>query len=254
MSFARFRDVLATSADVSDPRLLMGTERGVEVRYAPFDYVNPAAKVVILGITPGRSQANLAIASARAALSKGLTDEETLRIAKGHASFGGKMRGPLIRVLDSAGIAGALGIETCATLWSKDIGLVQFASALRYPVFVGDADYNGTPKMGARPLLRELLVSETARELASLPDAVVVPLGPKVSYACDLLVKAGLLDRERVIDGVPHPSGSNNENVNYFVSAQPGGVVSNRRKAFTLDERRASVDAAVAAWKERMAS
>ena len=41
---------------VRDPNLLMDTSGSVKVYYAPFEYINPSARIVLVGITPGPTQ------------------------------------------------------------------------------------------------------------------------------------------------------------------------------------------------------
>ena len=49
--------ILAYRGDALAAELLMASSGPISVYYAPFDWVNPAARVVIVGITPGRKQA-----------------------------------------------------------------------------------------------------------------------------------------------------------------------------------------------------
>ena len=53
-----------TKAD--SPTLLLGAQGPLSIYYAPFDALNPQARVVLVGITPGRTQANNALAEALA--------------------------------------------------------------------------------------------------------------------------------------------------------------------------------------------
>lgn len=41
---------------VRDPRLLMDASGDVKIYYAPFEYMNPSARIVLVGITPGPTQ------------------------------------------------------------------------------------------------------------------------------------------------------------------------------------------------------
>ena len=45
--------------------------RNISCYYAPFDYVNKEAKIILVGITPGATQMNRSLNAARAALEKG---------------------------------------------------------------------------------------------------------------------------------------------------------------------------------------
>ena len=46
-----------TDSDTLRGKLLLAKESNIEVRRAPFEYINPQAWVVIVGITPGSSSA-----------------------------------------------------------------------------------------------------------------------------------------------------------------------------------------------------
>jgi hypothetical protein len=47
---------IRSEADVARPELLLAQAGRLKIYYCPFDYVNPLAKVVIVGITPGLHQ------------------------------------------------------------------------------------------------------------------------------------------------------------------------------------------------------
>ena len=51
-----------------DERLLMERSGPLDIFYAPFDYLNRDAKIVIIGITPGLQQMTNAIRAARTEL------------------------------------------------------------------------------------------------------------------------------------------------------------------------------------------
>jgi hypothetical protein len=54
----------------------------LEIYYAPFDYINRAAKIMLLGITPGYTQMEIGYRQARSALVAGLSMDEVCRAAK----------------------------------------------------------------------------------------------------------------------------------------------------------------------------
>lgn len=62
-----------------DPELLLWQEAPLSVFYAPFDWVNTAARVMLIGITPGYFQASEALRETQRCLRAGFTNEETLR-------------------------------------------------------------------------------------------------------------------------------------------------------------------------------
>lgn len=252
MAFERYRSALLITRDVHNPTLLIAEEGSLSVRYAPFDHVNPSAKIVILGITPGEVQANEAIRTARAALQRGLPDAEAMHLAKAAASFAGSMRANLVAMLDHIGIAKALDIASTASLWSSNLRLVQFASALRYPVFKASKNYTGSnPGMTSSGLLRKQLLAHTGTELASLPNALVVPLGPAVVEACRWLTTEGCLSQDRLIEGIPHPSGANGERIAYFMGRKERAALSSQTDSAKLDAGRQNAIETVRAWTQR---
>ncbi|MGV3576322.1 MAG: hypothetical protein ACO1O4_14440 [Devosia sp.] len=190
----------------------------VRVVYAPFDHVASHAKLVVVGITPGAAQASAALAEARKHLAAGLPITEVLRRAKLIASFsGGAMRNNLVSMLDAIGVADLFSLSSTDALFTPGAEHVHFTSALRYPVFIDGQNYNGNPDMIRTPILREIVEKHLAEEAALLPNAVWLPLGPKPQAALLHLAGAGLLDRSRILAGLPHPSGANAERVAVFL-------------------------------------
>ncbi len=61
---------------VRDPRLLMDASGDVKIYYAPFEYINPSARIVLVGITPGPTQMVNANNEARRALQAGKPSTE----------------------------------------------------------------------------------------------------------------------------------------------------------------------------------
>jgi hypothetical protein len=96
------RDVIAAMDPVAadDPRLLLWEDGALSVYYAPWDWVNTTAKVMLVGITPGAYQATEALREAQACLRAGCSSEETLRRAAAVGSFSGPMRMHLVTMLD----------------------------------------------------------------------------------------------------------------------------------------------------------
>lgn len=180
-----------------------------EVFYAPFDYVNPNARIMIVGVTPGWTQMEAAFVEARAALASGSSDEEALKRVKRAAAFAGSIRTNLVSMLDDIGVATALGISSTSELFGvQEEHLLQATSMLRYPIFNEGKNYSGTPPVSSAPLLVEQLNSFRT-ELSVVGSALIVPLGKSVTAVMSDLVKAGLLDARRCLFGLPHPSGAN---------------------------------------------
>jgi hypothetical protein len=229
----------ATSAELQGGDLLqkfiLEQQGSLTVTYAPFDHIALRADLVLVGITPGRTQAINAIVAGSAALKAGKGYAEASRLAKFTGSFSGPMRTNLVSMLDHIGLASAFGIATCANLFDPEYERVHFTSALRYPVFVGNANYNGTPDILKTPVLKSMIDGCLADEAQRLSNAVWLPLGPQPARALDNLCKRGLLDRRRVLEGLPHPSGANAERISYFTGRKARRLLSSKTNSETLD-------------------
>ncbi|KIV66981.1 hypothetical protein SZ54_2334 [Rhizobium sp. UR51a] len=97
-------------------------------------------------------------------------------------------------MLDSIGVNGLFGLKTTADLFAQGAEHVHFMSALRYPVFVNGKNYNGTPDMLKTPILRQMIDMHLAEEVALLPKALWLPLGPKAELALQHLASRGLVE------------------------------------------------------------
>lgn len=217
-------------------KLLLAREGNLDVCYAPFEYINPAARVVIVGITPGRTQMLNAIKEARRQLDQGAGSHEALKAAKQTGAFSGAMRPNLVGLLDGVGLNRWLGIASCDALFTSASHLVQTASVLRNPVFVGGENYNGAPNMTKHPLLQKQLLSQFGEDIKALPNAVFIPLGDKVAEALHYLSCKGLLNQDRILDGLPHPSGANAERIAYFLGKKNRESLSSKTNPEKLDK------------------
>jgi hypothetical protein len=243
--FSRFAPVirsLSTAELDGAPSLFekmrIGRSDKLEVCYAPFEYINPMARVVLVGITPGNTQMVNALREARRQLDHGASAEAALKAAKTTGAFSGAMRPNLTGLLDAVGIHRWLGIESCTELFGAAAHLVQTASVLRNPVFIDGGNYNGTPNMTRHPLLREQLLTYFGEDMAGLRKAIFIPLGDKVAEALHFLGDEGLLEKERILDGLPHPSGANAERIAYFLGRKAKHALSAKTNANKLDEAR----------------
>lgn len=250
--FERFAPVIRTlsvaelnGASSLNSKLSLARDGNLEVCYAPFEFVNPRARVVIVGITPGRTQMLNALKEARRQLDKGADAITSLIAAKQTGGFSGPMRPKLIELLDSIGIQRWLGIHSCNELFGVAAHLVQTASVLRYPVFIDGGNYNGTPNMTKHPLLREQLISHFGEDVKALPNAVFLPLGDKVGDALHFLAKQGLLDGDRIISGLPHPSPANAERIAYFLGNKKREELSVKTNPEKIDMARKEIMARV---------
>ncbi|SFQ05178.1 hypothetical protein [Tranquillimonas alkanivorans] len=224
-------------------RMASGLHRGkrLDVAYAPFDHVNREARVVIVGITPGRQQMANALLECHRQLRAGADPSRALAAAKVHASFSGPMRANLVAMLDDIGVARLLGLETTAALWEEASDLVHFTSALRYPVFVDNKNYSGAPSMLQVPQLRQELETWFGAEMLDLRDALFVPLGPKVGEALAWLAPRLGVSEDRILTGLPHPSGASGERIAYFLGRKPAELLSAKTNATRLDAARSDL-------------
>ena len=237
------------SVDLDNRAITLDQDGGLRVAYAPFDHIARDAKVVIVGITPGRVQATNALTAARRALRTGKSVPEALAEAKLTGSFSGPLRANLVAMLDAIGVAEHLGVGTTAELFRPGSQDVHFTSALRYPVFVGGQNYNGTPDMLRTPLLRRMVETHLAEEARMLPDALWLPLGPRPEAALRHLSEQGLLDRKRIVGGLPHPSGANAERIAVFLGRKSPDLASRQTNAAKLLNAFKTLSAQIAALK-----
>lgn len=186
--------------------LNLGREKSFTAAYAPFDWVNERADIVLVGVTPGLRQATDALVSLRRKLRDGATIEQAAEEAKAHASFAG-MRTLAARLMDSLGLAEAFGLASCEALFGSAAGRVHSTSVLRYPVLNRGKNFSGDKRIMDRPMLRAMVEEHLVPELAALPRAWIVPFGVNALLVLEALVVAGELDGDRVLGGVLHPSG-----------------------------------------------
>lgn len=246
--FARYESaVRAYAGDPCPSSLLLDQDGPLSVHYSPFDWVNARAKVVVVGITPGKVQAANALAEAKRNLLAGAPTAEVLRRAKLTGAFSGAMRPNLTALLDCIGLPKWLGLRSTDELFGSASELLQTASVLQYPVFLNGENYNGTPDITKTPLLRRLLIEHFGAIAKSLPEAVFIPLGPVPTRALAWLRSEGHLPRGRSLEGLPHPSGANAERIAYFLGRKPRAELSAKTDPVKLDTARTSLQTAVSA-------
>lgn len=198
--------------DLLSKEFLYAKDGKVEVYWAPFDYINKKAKVIILGITPGFTQMEMAFNYVRRHINE--VDYEYEKVfcdAKKQASFGGTvMRRNLIEMLDGIGLQELLHIPSCDQLFNKKHDLLHTTSVLRYPVFIEGENYGGSnPKILSNEIFLRMIDGLLVPELNSLKDAVIIPTGKAVSDVLKNLVDEGKIQNDNILFNFPHPSGAN---------------------------------------------
>lgn len=202
-----------------DLGLLLWHDGPLSAFYAPWDWVNTSAKIMLVGITPGAAQAAKGLREAQRCLREGLANEETLRRANAVGSFSGPMRANLVTMLDGIGLGGVLGIDSTARLFDTHPHLAAKTSAISYPVFVNGQNYGGgNPSLIRHPALRSLVRASLGPRVAMAAGALVIPLGTAAQDAVMLPTADGLLDRGRCLLGFPHPSGANGWRVRQYTA------------------------------------
>jgi hypothetical protein len=224
--FNQYARVIA-AGDYSDrdERLRIAQEGSLSVYYAPLEGINAAARVVLVGLTPGPTQMMNALREATRQLRAGATPMVAIAAAKARAAFSGEpMRSNLFRQLDNWGVHRWLGLATSAELFATHRHLMQTTSLLCYPVFQDGRPYVGSPAILTTPLLKRHLERYFLSRLAQLQDAQFIPLGTPVATVFRNLVEGGAVPAERVLSGVLHPSGNNTYRINWLTgprSSQP---------------------------------
>ncbi|MEG3754153.1 hypothetical protein [Psychromonas arctica] len=225
-----------------DPSLKMYSDNKLSVYYSPFEHINTRAKIVICGITPGKTQSSEAIAIAQHGLNTGLDFTTIQKRAKQAASFKG-FRKPLSSMLDLVGLNKKLNIDSCHDLFSDCSYLVHYTSAVRYPVVLSNGNnYNGTPRVSKHPFLVSMLDTYLAEEVHTLgEDCLWLPLGKAATEALEYLVSTGVLNSKQLLSGLPHPSGANAERIAYFLGNKPKEKLSVKVNPDTLDSAKSSL-------------
>ena len=216
------RDRTLKRDDLLTEDFLMSRSGKIEVYYAPHnEYLNPNAKVMIIGLTPGFTQMKIAVREAQSALEAGLTDEEICKKAQEAARFAGSMKMNLIDMLNAIDLHQQLNLSSCVALFHEHQLLLHTTSLLRFPVFVKKKNYSGAnPNLLSNPMLREAALTFVLEEIEMLSDTLIIPLGKTVEGVLDYLVQAGTLDANRCLWGFPHPSGANGHRHKQFADHQ----------------------------------
>lgn len=227
-----------SSASHIPSEFLLAKEGALRAHYIPFESLNLQAKVVLVGITPGMTQWKNAVAEAQRQVLAGATPAQTCIAAKRTGAFSGPMRPNLVNLLDAIGLQRWLCIDTCESLFGSDAGMIHTTSVLRHPVFADDKNYNGKPNILKTSFLQQQVLEHFAEEVAQLPDALYIPLGPVVNETLLWLAKRGVLNKENVLSGLPHPSGANAERISYFLGKKLRAELSAKTNPDMLDMAR----------------
>lgn len=187
------------------------------------------------------------MAEAQRAALEGATVEEVLRRARSTGAFSGAMRSNLAALLDSVGLHRWLGLPTSSDLFGANSGLLQTSSVLQFPVFLDGGNYNGSPDPTKHPLLREMVLQHFGQMCAQLSGAVFIPLGPVPTKVLAWLATQGAISPDRLVVGLPHPSGANAERISYFLGKKLRSDLSPKTDPERLDAAKSELIRRVAA-------
>ncbi|HAK42608.1 MAG TPA: hypothetical protein DCM59_07765, partial [Clostridium sp.] len=116
---------------------LIEKEKDIEIYYAPHnEYINPKAKIFIVGITPGFQQMSTAISEARRMLEITNDINEIQYRCKIAGRFSGSLRKNIISMLDDIKLNEFLGLVSCSELFKDKDYLLHTVSLIPYSVFV----------------------------------------------------------------------------------------------------------------------
>lgn len=224
--FKKFKPFLCETKPNADypETLKMFEVEALSVYYSPFDYVNKDARLTIVGITPGHTQAEKMNLEAVRLMKTGCSDKQILKLCKPVGSFSGTLRTLLVTQLNFFKFNEYLGIKDCASIFDKDSHLVNYTSIYKFPVFYNDGkraqlNFNGGSKQGSKTARKELLSyfkDYASAEFKAVSNSIIVPLGPVVEKIMqDMNFSQDI--QERITPKILHASGNNQTRIAYLI-------------------------------------
>lgn len=205
---------------VKATKFSLGQEGKYSLQYTPFEYINHDAKLVIVGITPGNNQLDLAYQTVQELLKSGRPEEEVLIEAMKVGAFGGKSMKPnLLKILRHFQFEKLLGIDDIETMWGVNAELLHSTSVVPHAAFKNGKQFNGSfNEVLASPLLKGCFFDcfvPSVREITG--EALFIALGPCPQAALDWCVKEGALRQEQVLGSFCHPSSASGSATRYYL-------------------------------------
>lgn len=206
-----YRDIIGRKGEsaVRSEETLLASDGRDELYYIPFEWTNPQARLVVVGITPGPNQMELAYRTASSKIKVGLGDLEILKAAKAHGAFGSAtMRPNLVKMMNHFGFADLFDVEDAADFWDRRSDVFLGTSVIPHAAF-----RNGKPFAGSfDDVMKSKIFSECFHvdfvpSLKDIPgDARFVALGETPLRALSWCVRYGKLKEEQVLGAFAHPS------------------------------------------------
>ena len=185
---------------IINSKFLIIAENNIKIYYAPFDYVNSKAKIMIVGITPGLQQMLQSF--------QVINDGKSLKEVKDLSSFKGSMRTTLIKYMDALKVNKKLKIKSCESLFDLHSKYLHTTSLVKYPVFDKGRNYSGSNIL-KKELLLNFIEKNFLKELKIHQNSIIIPLGNTVSSTIRYLNEKYNLKLSCFLEGFPHPSGAN---------------------------------------------
>ncbi|MDC3383083.1 hypothetical protein OAW21_00460 [Candidatus Pelagibacter ubique] len=185
---------------VINNKFLINKEGNIKIYYAPFDYVNSKAKIMIVGITPGLQQMLQSF--------QVINDGKSLKEVKDLSSFKGSMRTTLIKYMNALKVNKKLKIKSCESLFDLHSKYLHTTSLVKYPVFDKGRNYSGSNIL-KKELLLNFIEKNFLKELKIHQNSIIIPLGNTVSSTIRYLNEKYNLKLSCFLEGFPHPSGAN---------------------------------------------
>lgn len=207
--------------EILTKEFLIEREGDIEIYYAPHnEYTNPRARIFIIGITPGFQQMSTAIAVAKKGLSLHQPLEQIQYNCKAAGRFSGVIRNNIIQMLDELELPKILEVTSVSELFAGKDELLHTVSLIPYSVFVKKQNYSGhTPKLLKNVMLAKYIYGNFLEEYNSLKTketVLLIPLGRAVEEVLIHLEGEGLISKNQILLGFPHPSGANVNRIQQF--------------------------------------
>ncbi|MEO2203592.1 hypothetical protein ABGV42_07580 [Paenibacillus pabuli] len=198
--------------------LKLGSAGNVEMFYSPHnEYLNASAKVMLVGITPGWQQMEIAFRTAIRALKHQNSYEFACQEAKFAARMAGTMRTNLIHMLQEIRLHEFLSVPHVQELFDPECTLLHTTSLIRYPIFVKQQNYTGhQPAITTNTFLYEAVLGSFLPEWNLLNEPLIIPLGKSVEAVLRQLLDEKRMQDKRILWGFPHPSGANGYRLKQF--------------------------------------
>lgn len=206
-----------TKEDLMKEKYLVSSKDKIEIYYAPFDYVNTNAALIIVGITPGWSQMQKSFKTVIEELNENDDFSLALKKVKSECSFAGSMRVNLIKMLDELEIDQKLNIQSTSQLFNDENNFLHSTSVIKYPVFNNGKNYTGSsPSPLKSEILWEQIKNSFIPEINQFKGKLIVPLGKTVNEVLLKIQSEGKLNDNYILNGFPHPSGANGHRAKQF--------------------------------------